>query len=229
MRSSPKIRSGGISQSTIQGKEQGEAESILTSKKTWLAAGLVAGLFFIGRKARAMEDIQLSPHFKLSEFLRSRAVPEVKNYKPNAAELANLKILVDKVLEPMRVKFGPVFISGGMRPDSVRNAKGQNFTQALEAAGYKPAPEGDHTTFNGVDFQLPKKSVADYLKVYQWLKGNPYVRQVILYLRTDAPSDTTYPDHIHVSSVAPGRPRFQVPEKFAYLTLDGRKVPEIYS
>lgn len=194
--------------------------------KIWIGVGVAFLLFFgRGKKAMAKTELQLSPHFKLSEFLRSSSVPEVAYYHPTEGELSNLRFLVTNVLEPLRSEYGPVLITGGARPDSVRNARGQTFTEALEERGYQPAEHGDHTTFNGVDFRLPGKPTAEHVRAYLRLKQNPNVRQVILYLKTDPDTGNAFVDHIHVASVAPALPRV-LAQNFAFTKINGRRATE---
>lgn len=199
--------------------------------KIAIALGAIAVLLW-GRKAMAKQivEMQLSPHFKLSEFLRSTAIPEVKYYRPNEQEIENLKFLVNEILEPLRQDFGPIRIVGGVRPNSVRDSQGRNFTEALKARGYEPSPEGDHTTFNGADIQLVRAPfrLDTYKRAVEVLKRNPKVRQVILYIKTDELTKRPYASHIHVASVAPGRPSFYAtaPDRYAFVNLDGHRVPE---
>lgn len=60
--------------------------------------------------------MQLSAHFNLAEFTRSESAKRhgVSN-EPTAEHLANIKTLCEKVLEPIRMKFGPINISSGYR------------------------------------------------------------------------------------------------------------------
>jgi len=60
--------------------------------------------------------MQLSPHFTLAEFTRSESAKRhgVSN-EPTAEHLQNIKILCQTVLEPIRLKFGPINISSGYR------------------------------------------------------------------------------------------------------------------
>ena len=60
--------------------------------------------------------MQLSAHFNLAEFTRSESAKRhgVSN-EPTAEHLANIKILCEKILEPIRMKFGPINISSGYR------------------------------------------------------------------------------------------------------------------
>lgn len=60
--------------------------------------------------------MQLSAHFNLAEFTRSESAKRhgVSN-EPTAEHLANIKILCERILEPIRMKFGPINISSGYR------------------------------------------------------------------------------------------------------------------
>ena len=60
--------------------------------------------------------MQLSAHFNLAEFTRSESAKRhgVSN-EPTPEHLDNIKVLCEKVLEPIRMKFGPINISSGYR------------------------------------------------------------------------------------------------------------------
>lgn len=60
--------------------------------------------------------MRLSPNFTLAEFTRSESAKRhgVSN-NPTPEHLANIKLLCQKVLEPIRAKFGPINISSGYR------------------------------------------------------------------------------------------------------------------
>ena len=60
--------------------------------------------------------MQLSAHFNLAEFTRSESAKRhgVSN-EPTPEHLKNLITLCEKVLEPIRMKFGPINISSGYR------------------------------------------------------------------------------------------------------------------
>src|SRR3569833_46377 len=74
-----------------------------------------------------MDDHQLSPNFKLSEFLVSQTAARqgIQNV-PSAAEVANLEKLCLNVLEPVRTVLGgkPIFISSGFRCPALNKAVG---------------------------------------------------------------------------------------------------------
>ena len=60
--------------------------------------------------------MQITAHFTLSEFTRSESAKRhgVSN-QPIPEHLENIKILCERVLEPIRIKFGPINISSGYR------------------------------------------------------------------------------------------------------------------
>jgi len=70
-------------------------------------------------------DERISPHFQLSEFLRSEsAARHGIDMTPNAAARLNLKRLCELVLEPLRAALGPVHITSGYRPEQLNELIG---------------------------------------------------------------------------------------------------------
>jgi hypothetical protein len=60
--------------------------------------------------------MKLSAHFDLCEFTRSESAKrEGVSNNPTPEHLENIKVLCEKVLEPIRAKFGPINISSGYR------------------------------------------------------------------------------------------------------------------
>ena len=60
--------------------------------------------------------MKLTAHFDLSEFTRSESAKrEGLDNTPTSEHLENIKILCEKVLEPIRMRFGPINISSGYR------------------------------------------------------------------------------------------------------------------
>jgi len=98
-------------------------------------------------------DMQLSPHFRLSELLdsgtgRSKGIPN----EPTADIIANLKILCEQALEPIRAKVGPLRINSGYRADDINKAVGGSTTSAHSfglAADLKP-PAGCKKLMNDI-------------------------------------------------------------------------------
>lgn len=60
--------------------------------------------------------MRLTAHFTLAEFTRSESAKRhgVSN-QPTPEHLENIKILCERVLEPIRMKFGPINLSSGYR------------------------------------------------------------------------------------------------------------------
>ena len=60
--------------------------------------------------------MKLSAHFDLCEFTRSESAKrEGVSNNPTPEHLENIKVLCEKVLEPIRARFGPINISSGYR------------------------------------------------------------------------------------------------------------------
>jgi hypothetical protein len=60
--------------------------------------------------------MRLTAHFDLSEFTRSESAKrEGLDNTPTSEHLENIKILCEKVLEPIRLRFGSINISSGYR------------------------------------------------------------------------------------------------------------------
>jgi hypothetical protein len=60
--------------------------------------------------------MKLTAHFTLAEFTRSESAKRhgVSN-NPTPEHIQNIKILCERVLEPIRMKFGPIILSSGYR------------------------------------------------------------------------------------------------------------------
>lgn len=146
-----------------------------------------------GIKRGVPGDVQLSKNFRLSEFLRSNVMPSLQYYVPSPSELANIKTLVTRVLQPLRDRFGPITVTHGGRPP-ISTPEGLNFTEALLRAGWKPAKNSDHSRFAAADFTLRKPELLPI--AYIALQRNPNVRQVIAY---QAPGEGVTRLHVAVA------------------------------
>ena len=73
-----------------------------------------------------MQDIPLTPHFKLSEFVKSpTATARHIDNTPSETIVANLKALCEEVLEPLRQWYGkPIIIGSGYRCPTLNKAVG---------------------------------------------------------------------------------------------------------
>jgi hypothetical protein len=77
------------------------------------------------------DDIQLSPHFKLSEMLDSgTARSKGLSNDPSPEVVENLRKLCNEALEPIRAKVGPLKVNSGYRSDAVNKAVGGSTTSA---------------------------------------------------------------------------------------------------
>lgn len=66
--------------------------------------------------------MKLSAHFDLCEFTRSESAKrEGVSNMPTPEHLENIKTLCEKVLEPIRAKFGPINISSGYRSSDLNH------------------------------------------------------------------------------------------------------------
>ena len=85
-----------------------------------------------------LNDVRLSPHFKLSEFLRLGKYPE---NIPTMQAVANLAYGCIMLLEPARLIVGPIIINSGFRCEAVnRKVGGVRNSQHLvgQAADIRP-------------------------------------------------------------------------------------------
>ena len=111
--------------------------------------------------------MQLSKHFKLSEFTKSQIAARngLKNL-PGAGEVKNLENVCYEILEPVRAKFDekPVLITSGFRSLAVNRILGSS-------------DSSQHCKGQAVDFEIA--GVAN-IKVAYWIQANCYFDQLIL-------------------------------------------------
>jgi zinc D-Ala-D-Ala carboxypeptidase len=104
----------------------------------------------------------MTPHFTLSELTRT-AQPFFN--VPNGQEKANLKVLCEKVLEPVRAHFGrPVKVNSAFRSAKVNSAVGSNSTS-------------QHRRGEAADIEIDGVSNAVLAK---WIRDNLAFDQLIL-------------------------------------------------
>ena len=68
-----------------------------------------------------IDDVRLSPHFKLSEFLNLKKYPE---NVPTIQAVANLTYGCLMLLEPARLVTGPIIVTSGFRCEEVNRKVG---------------------------------------------------------------------------------------------------------
>ena len=102
--------------------------------------------------------MRLTAHFALAEFTRSESAKRhgVSN-EPTPEHLQNLIVLCEKVLEPIRMKFGPINISSGYRSKALNHYIGGSLnSQHCEAK----AADIDMDGMGGVT----NKQIFEYIK-----------------------------------------------------------------
>jgi len=103
-----------------------------------------------------MRTAILSPHFSFNELTDSDAFPGLvnKNRLDASAYIGTLTVLCKDILEPVRVKFGPVVIESGYRCPALNSAvKG-------EATSF-------HLSACAADFIVPGHDLDD---VFDWIR-----------------------------------------------------------
>lgn len=112
--------------------------------------------------------MKLSAHFDLAEFTRSESAKRhgVSN-EPTPEHLENIKILCEKVLEPIRMKFGPINISSGYRSKTLNHFIGG-------------AMNSDHSYGRAADIDQDDSS-SNYTNndIFHFIKDNLKFKQLI--------------------------------------------------
>ena len=102
--------------------------------------------------------MKLTAHFALAEFTRSESAKRhgVSN-EPTPEHLQNLIVLCEKVLEPIRIKFGPINISSGYRSKTLNHYIGGSLnSQHCEAKAADIDMDGMGSVSN--------KEIFEYIK-----------------------------------------------------------------
>lgn len=126
--------------------------------------------------------MKLSEHFALAEFTRSESAKRhgVSN-EPTPEHLENIKLLCEKVLEPIRVKFGPLNISSGYRSKALNHYIGG-------------ALKSQHCEGKAADIDQDGMGGATNTEIFNWIKENLDFDQMIWEF-----GDNNKPDWVHVS------------------------------
>ena len=118
--------------------------------------------------------MKLSNNFNLSEFVRTETgLPN----RPTQEAIANLKYLVQYVLQPARDKFGPIEVTSGYRSPEVNAAVGG------------VGATSDHLFGRAADIQC-----EDMASVFAYIRKYTHFKQLIWEFGTDS-----QPAWIHVS------------------------------
>ena len=108
-----------------------------------------------------IKDIQLSPHFRLSEFLNLGKYP---NNIPTMQAMVNMTYGCLTLLEPARQQVGPIIINSGYRNEEVNQRVG----------GVKSS---QHLTGQAADIR-PRDS-AQFHRLVEFLKANQGTDQLL--------------------------------------------------
>jgi len=124
---------------------------------------------------------KLSPHFTLGELTRSSTALRMGiDNTPDDKEISRLKTLCAKILEPVRLKYGPFSPSSGFRSTELNRQIGSRDTS-------------QHVKGEAVDFEIvgtPNAGLA------AWIAGNLKFDQLILEFYTPDEPNSGW---IHVS------------------------------
>ena len=110
--------------------------------------------------------MQLSPHFTLAEMTASDTARRIGDpNRPGPSEIRALKLLCERVLEPVRAHFGkPVRVNSGFRALRVNRAVGSSDTS-------------QHPRGEAADLEIDGVSNA---RVARWIRDNLVFDQLIL-------------------------------------------------
>lgn len=111
--------------------------------------------------------MRLTAHFTLAEFTRSESAKRhgVSN-EPTAAHLENIKVLCEKILEPIRAKYGPIVISSGYRSKTLNHYIGG-------------ALKSQHMEGKAVDIDMDGMGAVTNKEIFEYIKYNLEFDQLI--------------------------------------------------
>lgn len=126
--------------------------------------------------------MKLSAHFALAEFTRSESAKRhgVSN-EPTPEHLKNLITLCEKVLEPIRMKFGPINISSGYRSKALNHYIGGSLNS-------------QHCEAKACDIDMDGMGGASNTEIFNYIKDSLDFDQLIWEF-----GDNNKPDWVHVS------------------------------
>lgn len=139
--------------------------------------------------------MKISEHLDLSELIRSESAKRngISNM-PTEAHIANLKLLAEKVFEPIRNNFRcPIHISSGYRSAELNKTVG-GATTSQHSSG-----EAIDIDMDGSPNGVTNKMVFDYIKKY--LEFDQLIWEF---------GSAENPDWVHVSYESTGKQRKQV-------------------
>jgi hypothetical protein len=137
--------------------------------------------------------MQLSEHFELAEFIRSSTAKRAGiSNMPTNAHLENIKLLCEKVLEPIRVHFArPIILSSGYRSSALNRTIGG-------------ASSSQHCSGEAADIDMDGTNVTN-AQIFNYIKDTLEFDQLIWEFGT-----STNPDWVHVSYESSKKQRKQI-------------------
>ena len=143
-------------------------------------------------QAAVSKNTMLSPHFSLHELTNSATAKRYGiNNTPNDAQTANLVLLCQKVLEPIRVKYGkPIVVSSGFRCAALNRKVGG-------------ASTSQHVSGQAADIHSVSDTLADNKALYDLIVKSGIVFDQLIYEY----GNSTGPDWIHISFNGKGNRR----------------------
>lgn len=126
--------------------------------------------------------MRLTAHFTLAEFTRSESAKRhgVSNM-PTAEHQENLVVLCEKILEPLRAKFGPINISSGYRSKVLNHYIGGSLSS-------------QHCEGKAADIDMDGMGSVSNKEIFEYIQLNLDFDQMIWEF-----GNTTNPDWVHVS------------------------------
>ena len=131
--------------------------------------------------------MNLSRNFTLSELTKSdTAIRKGINNNPNAEQIEKLKVLCEKILQPVRDHFGRVKVTSGFRSPILCQAIGSS-------------ANSQHAKAEAADFECPG---VDNVELFDWIKNNLEPDQLILEFYIPGEKNSGW---IHCSWIPEGR------------------------
>jgi zinc D-Ala-D-Ala carboxypeptidase len=135
--------------------------------------------------------MNLSKNLTLFEMTRSETAKRkgIDN-TPGAQEIENMKILAEKIFQPIREHFGvPIYISSGYRSKKLNKAIGGSSTS-------------QHCKGEAIDIDMDGHSHVTNVQIFNYIKDNLFFDQLIWEF-----GNNTNPDWVHVSYNTSGNQR----------------------
>ena len=111
--------------------------------------------------------MRLTAHFTLAEFTRSESAKRhgVSN-EPTPEHLENIRVLCERILEPIRAKYGPIVISSGYRSKTLNHYIGG-------------ALKSQHLEGKAVDIYMDGMGTVTNKEIFEYIKYNLEFDQLI--------------------------------------------------